>query len=353
MRPVLFPFFPGSKVVEAPRLVRTNYMVRTGAFAYCFLALGLHLLERGASLAALTLFTLQFLVYPHLLYIRAMHSARPTRAELDNLFIDSTLFGIWAAYLGFPTWITYALIGSTMLNATVNRGMQGALFSLGCSAAGAALYLAIGMDAFRRVHPDDADHARVAVLRSSATGKSREVALRLVDRDGRMRQYKTRIQAIAADVPENGVPRNRLLLVSRDVTDLAESEERLLLQAHALEGMTEAIVITSADGTVLTVNRAFSEITGYEHDDVLGQPEKVIRNALQPPEYYDEVYATVQRKGYWSGTQWSRRKNGSVYHEWRSIRAIRGPGGATTHYVMVFYEVGGPKHADGNTAVQP
>ena len=431
--------------MEAPsRLVRTNYAVRTGAFAYCFLALGLHLVERGVSLVPLTLFTLQFLVYPHLLYYRAMHSARPTRAELDNLYIDSTLFGLWAAYLGFPTWITYALIGSTMLNATVNRGMQGALFSLGCSAAGAALYLAIGkftyspvtsdlvstlcffgilaytcsvgyvvylqnrrivrgrdqlrtseeryrliaenvadlvgmvdhngrwlyaspsyervldagdlevgVDAFRRVHPDDADHARVAVLRSSATGKSREVALRLVDREGRMRQYKTRIQAIAADVPENGVPRNRLLLVSRDVTDLAESEERLLLQAHALEGMTEAIIITSADGTVLTVNRAFSEITGYEHDDVLGQPEKVIRNALQPPEYYDDVYATVQREGYWSGTQWSRRKNGSVYHEWRSIRAIRGPGGATTHYVMVFYEVGGPKHADENSAVQP
>jgi PAS domain S-box-containing protein len=261
------------------------------------------------------LFTWQFLVYPHLLYYRAMHSARPTRAELENLYIDSTLLGIWAAYMGFPAWITYALIGSTMLNATVNRGMQGALCSLGCSAAGAALFIAtgkftyspvtsdlvstlcffgilaytcsvgyvvylqnrrilrgrvqtrasedrykliaenvadligmvdhngrwlyaspsyervldradleVGADAFRRVHPDDADHARVAVLRSSATGKSREVALRLVDREGRMRQYKTRIQAIAADARENGAPRDRLLLVSRDVTDLAESE---------------------------------------------------------------------------------------------------------------------------------
>jgi PAS domain S-box-containing protein len=401
------------------------------------------MVERGASLAAMMLFTWQFLVYPHLVYYRAIHSARPTRAELDNLYVDSTLFGVWAAYLGFPPWITYALIGSTMLNATVNRGVQGALFSLGCSAAGAALCIAIGhfayspvtsdlvstlcffgilaytcavgyvlyrqnrrivrggdrlrmseerykliaenvadligmvdhngrwlyaspsyqrvldradlevgVDAFRRVHPDDADHARVAVLRSSATGTSREVALRLVDREGRMRQYKTRIQALAGDARENGAPRDRLMLVSRDVTDLAESEERLLLQAHALEGMTEAILITSADGTVLTVNRAFSEITGYERDDVLGQPEKAIRNALQPPEYYDEVYAAVQREGYWSGTQWSRRKNGSVYREWRSIRAIRGAAGATTHYVMVFYEVGGPKYAEGNSAVQ-
>jgi PAS domain S-box-containing protein len=430
--------------VEAPRLVRTNYAVRTGACAYCFLTLGLHLADHGASWAAWILFTLQFLVYPHLLYFRAMRSARPTHAELDNLYIDSTLFGVWSAFLGFPSWITYALLAGTMLNATVNRGIQGALFALGCSAAGAALYMAtgdfayapatgdlvttlcfagvlaytcgvgavvyrqnrrivrardqmrtsqeryrlitesvadligmvdnnsrwlyaspsyervldpadleIGGDALRRVHPDDADQARVAVLRAAATGKSREVSLRLVDREGRMRQYRTRIQPFTSDIVEGGAPRKRLLLVSQDVTDLRESEEKLLLAAHALEGMTEAILITAADGTVLTVNRAFSDITGYARDDVLGRPEKLIRNALQPPEYYDEVYAAVQREGYWSGTQWAKRKNGSVYHEWRSIRAVRGAAGATTHYVMVFYEVGAAKQGNGNVAAEP
>lgn len=416
--------------MEVPVLVRTNHLVRTGAFAYCFLALGLHMWERAATPVAWACFAFQFLVYPHLLYWRARHSARPTRAELDNLLIDSTLFGVWAAYLGFPTWVTYVMLGSTMLNATVNRGLQGTFVSLGCSAAGAAMFLAIGnftywpvtsdlvsflcffgilaytcavgyvvyrqnrriartrdrmraseernrliadnvadliamvdhngrwlytspayarvldaadlevgADAFRRVHPDDADQARVAVLRVASTGKAREIALRLVDREGRIRQYKTRVQALAADTPPTSAPRKRLLLVSQDVTDLREREEKLLLAAHALEGMTEAILITSADGTVLTVNAAFCEITGYSRDDVLGQPEKAIRNALQPPEYYDAVHATVQKEGYWSGTQWSKRKNGSVYREWRSIRAVRNPQGATTHYVMVFYEV--------------
>lgn len=431
-------------MVEAPVLVRTNHLVRTGAFAYCFLALGLHMWERAASPVAWVLFTLQFLVYPHLVYWSARHSARPTRAELDNLFIDSALLGIWSAYMGFPTWITYALVGSTMLSATVNRGLQGTFVALGCSAAGAALYLAIGKfsywpgtsdlvsflcffgvlgytcavgyvvyrqnrrivrgrdelrvseeryrliaenvadligmvdhngrwlyaspsyerildpadletgaDAFRRVHPDDADFARVAVLRAASTGKSRDVALRLVDRDGRIRQYKTRIQAFASAVPASSAPRDRLLLVSQDVTDLRESEEKLLLAAHALEGMTEAILITAADGTVLTVNAAFCDITGYSRDDVLGQPEMTIRNALQPAEFYDDVYATVQKQGYWSGTQWSKRKNGSVYREWRSVRALRSPAGATTHHVMVFYEVGAPKHRSGNAANQP
>jgi PAS domain S-box-containing protein len=417
-------------VSEVSKLVRTNYAVRTGAFAYAFLAIALHLWEREAAWLTWAFLAAQFIVYPHALYWRAQRSAHPRRAELDNLYVDSTLLGAWVAFLGFPAWIGYALLASTMLNATVNRGLQGAFCALGCSAAGAALTVAIagfhylpatstlvsslalfgilaytcavgyvvhrqnrrllhsrqklraseeryrlitehagdlvatvdqdsrwlyaspshdrllepadlerGTDAFRRLHPDDADRARVAVLRVSGTGKARELAVRLVDRDGRMRQYRTRVQALSS-----AAPRAQILLVSQDVTDLRESEERLLVAGHALEGMTEAIIITGADGTVQTVNRAFCDITGYARDEVVGQPEKVMRNGLQPPEFYDDIYATVAREGHWSGTKWSRRKNGSVYREWRSIRAVRDPAGATTHYVIVFFEADAPKH---------
>jgi PAS domain S-box-containing protein len=205
--------------------------------------------------------------------------------------------------------------------------------------------IAPGTDAFRRLHPDDAETARLALLRAAAGGKPRDIALRLVDREGRVRQYRTRVQALL------GSPA-RLLLVSQDVTDLRESEERVLLAAHALEGMTEAMVITAADGTVLTVNRAFCELTGFTRD-AIGQSEQAIRNALQPPEFYDDVYATVLREGYWSGTIWARRTNGSVYREWRSVRAVKDADGRITHYVLVFYAVdtkGGQSDSDATKA---
>ncbi len=415
-------------------LVRTNYCVRTSAFAYCFATIGLLLWERAAGPGVWALFALQFLVYPHLAYWRALRSANPNRAERDNLYLDAALLGAWAAFLGFPTWITLAILGSTLLNAAVNRGALGVAVSFACTAVGAlswivtgglrhmpetsfwvtvltfcgvliyttlvgyvlywqnryikktrealraseesyrliaenaadliamvdhearwiysspsygrildAASLAPGADAFAKAHPDDAEAARAAVGRAAATGKAREIALRVVDREGRIRQHRTRLQAIGDEAPR------RVLLVSQDVTDLKESEERLLLAAHALEGMTEAIMITAADGTVVTVNRAFTEVTGLTKDHVLGRPEKEIRNALQPPEFWDEVYATVQREGYWSGTTWCKRANGSVYREWRSIRAVRDGGGAVTHYVCVFYEVGSPKASAGAT----
>jgi PAS domain S-box-containing protein len=419
------PFFPLSDGLH--RIVRINYSIRTAAFAYTFLVIGLHGWEHGWGPVFFVLLGMQFLVYPHLMYLRAARSPDPRRAEEQNLFIDATLLGAWSAALGFPTWIAYGALFSTALNATTIRGAGGALAAIGCFGVGAAFAVAAGglrywpmtstlvtamaffgalaytcavgyvlhgqtrrlagarddlkrseeryrmiaenaadliamvdeegrwlyaspsyvrvldgaslepgSDAFRRLHPDDAERARMALRRAVATGKPRELALRLLDRDGRVRQYKARLQPLGKSC----------LLVSQDVTDLRDSEERLLLAAHALEGMTEAILITGSDGTILTVNRAFCDITGYSREEVLGTPERLIRNALQPPEFYAEVFATVARDGYWSGTTWSRRKNGSVYREWRSIRGIRDANGALTHFVAVFYEVGAPRAVD-------
>src|ERR1700694_5862310 len=97
--------------MSLPRLARINYAVRSGAFAYFFVAIGVHLWEHQAGAVAWTLLALQFLVYPHAVYWRALRSPQPNRAERDNLLLDSALLGIWAAALAFPTWIAYILVG--------------------------------------------------------------------------------------------------------------------------------------------------------------------------------------------------------------------------------------------------
>lgn len=195
--------------------------------------------------------------------------------------------------------------------------------------------LAVGADAFARVHPDDADRARMAVVRAAATGTDQELELRFFDRYERIRQLRMRVHPLAA---ESGAL-TRLLLVSQDETYRRESEQRLLLADHAFEGMTEAMMVSAADGTVQSVNRAFTEITGYSREEAVGKPVATLRSGLQPPEFYEEMHAVLERDGHWSGMQWNKRKNGAVYKEWRSIRAVRDPSGKTTHLVTVFYEL--------------
>jgi PAS domain S-box-containing protein len=427
------------------RLVRINYTIRTAAFAWCFLVIGLQGWDRGHGPLFWVLGALQFLAYPHLVYLRARLARQPKEAELTNLYLDAALLGAWVASVGFPTWIAYAALHATALNAIVLRGVPGAAKSIAAFCLGAALFVAggdfqyspatsdlltalcffgslaytcavgyvefvqnrrlvaarearrasegryrlitenaadlvamvdpegrwlygspsyerllgkdavwLGGDAFSRVHPDDAEAARGAVRRVSVTGAARELVTRLVDREGRVRQFKIRVQAVEPEATPPGMPHHRLLLVSHDVTDLKESEERLLVAAHALEGMTEAILITSADGTVLTVNHAFTQLTGYTRDDVLGRPERELRNGLQTSEFYDEVFLAVTRKGFWTGTTWGKRKNGSVYREWRSVRAVKDMNGKVSHYVMVFFEVGAPgRNGTANGAASP
>ena len=130
--------------VETTTLVRTNHRVRSAAFAFCCAVVAVYYWQRGgAGLVAWTVLALQFLVYPHVVYWRARLSTRPTRAELDNLFLDAALLGAWCAELGFPTWITYLFVGATTLNAVVNRGAQGVAWSLACTVAGAVLWATV------------------------------------------------------------------------------------------------------------------------------------------------------------------------------------------------------------------
>jgi hypothetical protein len=112
------------------RLVRMGYRVRTVAFAYVFLVIGVFLWERYAGLTAFVLLTLQFVVYPQVVYAVARRARHQKRAELNAQYLDALVFGIWTAALGFPTWIAYALCSGTALNAAVAQGLPRAAYAL-------------------------------------------------------------------------------------------------------------------------------------------------------------------------------------------------------------------------------
>jgi len=131
------------------------------------------------------------------------------------------------------------------------------------------------------------------------------------------------------------------VMSSRDITELADRDEQLEVAGLAFERMAEAMMITNAAGRVLTINKAFTRITGHEAADVLGQPESRFRSVMQADAFYDDMYATVLRTGQWRGSTWCQRKDGTVYREWRSVSAVRDADSRVTHYVVLFGEQNG------------
>ena len=113
-----------------------------------------------------------------------------------------------------------------------------------------------------------------------------------------------------------------LLEVNRDVTEKKELEEKLKLAASVFTSTLEGIMILSSDGTILDVNNAFSRITGYEHDDILGENMRILNAGLQDNNFYDNLWYNLNTKGHWYGEVWNRHKNGEIYAVMQSINTV-------------------------------
>lgn len=128
------------------------------------------------------------------------------------------------------------------------------------------------------------------------------------------------------------------VLVS-DVTTIKAAELELKLAANVFESTIEGIMVTNADGIILLVNSAFTEITGYTADEAIGKTPTILKSNRHDTEFYDDLHLQIVSKGRWEGETWSRRKNGEVFLEWLSINLIRGSADEPVRYVSVFNDI--------------
>ncbi|MBI3523050.1 MAG: diguanylate cyclase [Betaproteobacteria bacterium] len=139
-----FSLSPDDHALSATKvhwLVRSNYLIRATSFAALFVAIGMHMLEQGYGAVAWGLLALQFLAYPHLVFRHARSVRDSLRTELFFLTLDALLVGIWAAALGFPTWIAFTMfIGCALNNATI-QGWRGMLTAFLAYFGGALLWV--------------------------------------------------------------------------------------------------------------------------------------------------------------------------------------------------------------------
>lgn len=124
-----------------------------------------------------------------------------------------------------------------------------------------------------------------------------------------------------------------------DITDQKKAEATLRIQGAALDTAANAVMIVSSQGTITWVNRAFTELTGYEAIEAVGQNPRLLKSQRQPREFYTEMWQTVLAGHRWHGQLWNKRKDGTLYLEEMTITPVRGEGGAVTHLVGIKQDI--------------
>jgi len=126
--------------------------------------------------------------------------------------------------------------------------------------------------------------------------------------------------------------------IARDITKNKQIESELKIASIAFESK-EGILATDANGIILRVNNAFTEITGYTAVEVVGSNPRLLKSTYHDADFYANLWKSIANKGFYEGEIWNRRKNGEIYPEQVCITAIKDNAGNVTNYVAIFTDI--------------
>ncbi|MFO1249904.1 MAG: EAL domain-containing protein [Inhella sp.] len=122
-------------------------------------------------------------------------------------------------------------------------------------------------------------------------------------------------------------------------TERRETVQRLQLAAGVFTHAREGIMITDATGLIVDVNEAFTRVTGYSRDELMGRSPRLLDSGRHPPEYYQRLWQDLQQQGQWQGEIWDRRKGGELFASLETISAVRNEQGQITHYISLMTDI--------------
>lgn len=199
-----------------------------------------------------------------------------------------------------------------------------------------------GTDSFAEIHEDDRPRIRQAFDETVRTGVGRRSEYRFVLADGSVRQ----MESVGGVITDSTGKVLRVVVVSHDVTDRKQAETQLQIAATAFEAHV-AVMVTDGRGVIQKVNRAFSELTGYRAEEVIGRTPRLLKSGRHDAAFSSRMRESIRRGGAWQGEISSRRKNGEIYPQWLTITAVRhGCDAAASHFVATMTDISERKAAE-------
>ncbi|MER1967711.1 EAL domain-containing protein [Castellaniella sp. GW247-6E4] len=141
-------------------------------------------------------------------------------------------------------------------------------------------------------------------------------------------------------------PDRAVVVLLMDVSERREAEAAAREASLVFESTSEAIVVTDAQGCVLNTNPAFSVITGYTQEEMLGVNMRVLSSGRQDGAFYQKLWEDLRVWGRWSGDLWNRRKDGQDYAEHLTINAVYDAEGGVRCFVGIFSDITQQKRSE-------
>jgi len=133
--------------------------------------------------------------------------------------------------------------------------------------------------------------------------------------------------------------RKALITLGQEITDRLENERQSRLMSRVLMNSDEAVLISDANNEIVYVNSAFTSITGYSFEEVVGQNPRILSSRRHDQEFYAEMWRKIVNEGNWHGEIWDKRKNGEIYPKWLNISTVHDGNGYICNYVGIFSDI--------------
>src|SRR5699024_10492872 len=115
--------------------------------------------------------------------------------------------------------------------------------------------------------------------------------------------------------------------------------DRLSLSKDVFDSTGQGILVTNMSGEIVSVNPAFTNLTGYEEEEVIGKNPNILSSGRQDKAFYEKMWGTITKEGLWQGEVWNKRKNGEEYLQLLTISTVKDETGETIRYVGTFSDI--------------
>jgi len=143
---------------------------------------------------------------------------------------------------------------------------------------------------------------------------------------------------------------------ARSLTDLVKALQKknteLRLTNRLFEESSQGMVITDAEQHILRVNPAFSTITKFAPEEVIGKTPGILKSGQHDATFYEELWGEINNKGLWQGEIYNKNKQGIIYPEWLQIYALKDEHGKLTHYIGIFDDISERKRSKEELRLQ-